>query len=153
MESKFFGNLMTAFVILNTLVLATDHHGIATEWSDINTELNFAFTIIFAFEMALKLFGMGIIGYCQDPMNYVDGLVVILSLIEIVFLQSGNSVFTAFRTIRIFRTFRVLRVARLFRYLTYMGKIIRIIGDSIDDFAYLSLLLLLFNTIFSLLGM
>ena len=144
---------MTTCVLLNTIVLATDHHGISTEWEDVNSELNYAFTIIFAVEMALKLFGMGIRGYCQDHMNYVDGLVVILSLVEIIFLQSENSAFTAFRTIRIFRTFRVLRVARLFRYLTQMGKIIRVIGESIDDFAFLSLLLLLFITIFALLGM
>ena len=86
-------------------------------------------------------------------MNYVDGLVVILSLVEIIFLQSENSAFTAFRTIRIFRTFRVLRVARLFRYLTQMGKIIRVIGESIDDFTFLSMLVLLFITIFALIGM
>lgn len=144
---------MTVCVLMNTIVLSTDHHGISEDWENVNTELNFAFTIIFAFEMFIKLVGMGVKGYLQDHMNYIDGLVVILSLIEIIFLQSENSAFTAFRTIRIFRTFRVLRVARLFRYLKSMGKIIRVVSDSIDDFAFLFGLLFLFITIFALLGM
>ena len=85
-------------------------------------------------------------------MNYVDATVVILSLFEIIFLGDNSSI-TAFRTIRVFRTFRVLRVARLFRYLKSMDLIIRRVSDSIQDFAFLALLLLLFTLIFALLGM
>jgi hypothetical protein len=86
-------------------------------------------------------------------MNYIDALVVILSIIELLFLGGSNTSISAFRTIRIFRTFRVLRVARLFRYLKSMAKIIRIVGNSISDFAFIALLLLLFSCIFALLGM
>jgi hypothetical protein len=152
-ESKMFGNLMTLCVILNTIVLAMDHHGISSEWEDVLTDLNFTFTIIFIVEMGLKLLGLGVRGYCSDAMNYVDGFVVILSLVELIFLEGSSSAVSAFRTIRIFRTFRVLRVARLFRYLKQMAKILRVIANSINNFANLALLLLLFILIFALLGM
>lgn len=151
-ESRMFNNLMTICVVLNTIVLATDHHGISEEWEEINNNMNFAFTIIFALEMILKFIGHGFTGYFRDQMNYVDATVVILSLFEIIFLGDNSSI-TAFRTIRVFRTFRVLRVARLFRYLKSMDLIIRRVSDSIQDFAFLALLLLLFTLIFALLGM
>jgi len=144
---------MTACVIANTIVLAMDHHGIDEEWETVNVDLNFAFTIIFIIEMAMKLIGLGVTGYCRDRMNFIDGAVVIISLVELIFLEGQSSSVSAFRTIRIFRTFRVLRVARLFRHLSMMSIIIKVITRSLADFTYLVLLLLLFLLIFALLGM
>lgn len=92
------------------------------------------------------------IEYLSDKMNYLDGSVVLLSLVELAFLDGGGSL-SAFRTVRIFRTFRVLRVARLLRSLQSMQIIIGVIGRSIGSFVYLALLLLLFIFIYSLLGM
>ena len=43
--------------------------------------MNLFFTIMFIIEMALKLFGLGIKTYLKDPMNYLDGSVVIISLL------------------------------------------------------------------------
>ena len=68
--------------------------------------------------MSLKIIGLGLVKYLKDRMNYLDGMVVILSIVEILFLsknKGGGSALSAFRTVRIFRTFRVLRVARLLR--------------------------------------
>ena len=144
---------MTICVVANTVVLAMDHHGIDSEWESINTDLNFTFTIIFIIEMGLKLIGKGVTGYCRDKMNYIDGAVVVLSLVELIFLEGSSSAVSAFRTIRIFRTFRVLRVARLFRHLKSMNEIIKAISNSLSNFVYLALLLFLFLLIFALLGM
>jgi len=71
-------------------------------------------------EFSLKLIGFKIIGYIKDKMNLFDGCIVILSIVEIIFLNGGNKAISAFRAIRIFRTFRVLRVARLLRSLKFM---------------------------------
>mmetsp|Transcript_20026 Transcript_20026/g.3279 ORF Transcript_20026/g.3279 Transcript_20026/m.3279 type:complete len:154 (+) Transcript_20026:408-869(+) len=144
---------MTLCVLLNTIVLALDHYGISEEMEEVLTDMNLAFTIIFIIEMSLKLIGLTPIGYCKDAMNYLDGAVVIFSLIELIFLSGSNSALSAFRVIRIFRTFRVMRVARLFRYLSSMAKIMSVIGRSLSNFIYLALLLLLFILIFALLGM
>jgi hypothetical protein len=143
---------MTLCVILNTIVLALYHHNIEPDMEDALDQLNFSFTVIFAAEMALKLIGLGPKRYSKDYMNLLDGSVVVLSLMELVLLDS-NSPLTVFRTVRIFRTFRVLRVARLFRYMRVLGRIIRTVSESISDFTYLALLLLLLIMIFALIGM
>jgi len=80
------------------------------------SEFNTVCTSIFSIEMAMKIIGLGLIEYLKDRMNLIDAIIVILSLIEIFFMNGSGS-FTAFRAIRIFRTFRVVRVARLVRSL------------------------------------
>ena len=84
---------------------------------------NTFFTIIFAVEMFLKIAAIGIVKWLRDVMNYMDGAIVILSLVELVFM-SGSGAFSAFRSIRMLRTLRVLRVARLLRGLRSMINII-----------------------------
>ena len=147
-----FENFMTICVTINTVALAMDHYGIEKSVEDTLNDLNLIFTIIFCFEMGLKILGLGFFGYLLDPMNYLDGSIVILSIIEITVLNDGNNAISAFRTVRIFRTFRVLRVARLLRALKSMQEIISVIGRSISSFMYLAMLLVLFMFIYALLG-
>jgi len=72
----------------------------------------------------MKLISLGPKKYLNDKLNYLDGAVVILSIIEIILnssgMSSGRKRLSAFKTVRIFRTFRVLRVARLLRNLRSM---------------------------------
>lgn len=151
-ESNVFSNLMLVFVLLNTAVLSCYYYGISQEMQDVLDRFNFAFTIIFMIEMSMKLFGLGFRGYFKDPVNYLDFLVVTLSMFELFSLGDSFSSMKAFRTIRIFRIFRVLKVARLFRHLESMNQIIKVLSN-ISRFAYLALLLFLFIMIFALLGM
>lgn len=115
------------------------------------TEMNNAFTWIFIVEMSMKLLAVGFLGYARERMNFLDGAVVILSIVELAFMSGGGAI-SAFRTIRIFRTFRVLRVARLLRSMKSMMDIIAVISRSISSFIYLAMLLFLFLFIYSLLG-
>lgn len=110
-----FDNFMTLAVTANTVTLALDRYNIPKEEEDILNVFNDFFTYIFICEMGLKILGLGIIKYLKDKMNYLDGAVVILSIVEIAFMSGSGGALSAFRTIRIFRTFRVLRVARLLR--------------------------------------
>jgi hypothetical protein len=125
--------------------------------------------------MVIKLYGFGLKEYCADYFNVFDGFVVILSFVEIAIekITAGSSeaavvvlnadgeedaavqksAISAFRAIRIFRIFRVLRVTRLLRGLLFMKIIVQVIGKTIEDFAYISMLLFLMIIIFSLLGM
>lgn len=101
--------------------------------------------------MLFKIIGLGPKKYIRDRINYLDGAIVILSLIELGFFREGSTL-SAFRTVRIFRTFRVLRVARLLRTLHSMQVIIGVISRSISSFIYIAILLMLFVFIYSLLG-
>lgn len=82
----------------------------------------------------------------------MDGTVVILSLVELIFL-SGSRALGALKAMRTLRVFRVLRVARILRSLKSMIQIINVLSRSIDSFIYLALLILLELFIYSLLGM
>ena len=66
--------------------------------------------------MGLKLIGLTPIKYMKDKMNYLDGIVVLLSCVELI-IESGSKggKLSAFKAVRIFRIFRVLRVARLLK--------------------------------------
>ncbi len=92
--------------------------------------MNTIFTWIFICEMSFKLVGLGPIKYFKDKMNYLDCLVVWLSIIELT-ISSGTNL-SAFRSIRIFRTFRVLRVARLLKSMKSMQVIMAVLIRSID---------------------
>lgn len=123
--------------------------------SNILESINLVFTCIFIFEMAFKLFGLGLRRYLSDALNYLDGIVVVISVLELTMLPRGyeTGAVTAFKTFRVFRTFRVLRVARLLRSLKQMQMIVAVITKSVGSFVYLALLLLLFLFIYTLLGM
>ena len=117
--------------------------------------MNNAFTYIFISEMGIKILAVGMKKYLSDKMNYLDGAVVLLSIVELVMNAGGNkkTSLSAFRTVRIFRTFRVLRVARLLRTMHSMQVIMGVITRSITSFVYIALLLFLFVFIYALLGM
>ena len=103
--------------------------------------------------MSFKIIGLGPIKYFKDKMNYLDCMVVLLSIVEMTILSNSGTNLSAFRSIRIFRTFRVLRVARLLRSMQSMQVIIGVLIRSMDSFIYLALLLMLFIFIYALLGM
>ena len=94
--------------------------------------------------MVLKILGIGVVEYLKDSMNIFDSVIVALSLVELfIFGTGGGSAISAFRSVRIFRTFRVLRVTRLVRSLQYMKVIMQVISNSIEEFSYVFLLLII----------
>lgn len=103
-----------------------------------------------------KLLAIGINKYCEEPMNFLDGGVVMLSIFEMVveeIMRRNDSMgFSALKTVRMFRTFRVFRITRLLRALESMQTIISVIARSYMSFFYITMLMFLFIIIFSLLG-
>jgi hypothetical protein len=85
----------------------------------VSATANTFFTLTFAIEMFLRIIAIGPTKYLDDKMNYMDGTIVMLSLVEMMFM-SGKGALSALRAVRIFRVFRVLRVARLLRGLKSM---------------------------------
>ena len=150
--SSFFDNIMTIAVAINTVVLSLDRYNIPADEEATLTVMNSYFTYIFMAELGLKLIGLGPINYLKDKMNYLDGAVVMLSIVELAFLSGGGAL-SAFRAVRIMRTFRVLRVARLLKSMQSMQIIMNVISRSFSSFLYLAMLLLLFIFIYALLGM
>ena len=152
--SQYMENFMNLLVIVNTVTLAMDRYQQPISESAIMDKLNLVFTSIFTAELVLKLFGLGLIRYLSDSLNYLDFMVVIFSWIEIIFL-GGSGAISAFRTLRVFRlirTVRVLRVARLLRGLQSMVTLLDVIENTIGSFGYIVLMLLIFMLIYALFG-
>lgn len=81
--------------------------------STILTILDFACTVIFIIEMAVKHHEYGIRGYWQDGWNRLDGTLVILSIPSLInifvpTIASNLSILLILRVLRVLRFFRVM---------------------------------------------
>jgi Ion transport protein len=153
-RSGLFDNFLTLCVSTNVILLTLDKYPPDPAIEAVLAEFNTFFTYIFITEMSLKVIGLGPIRYLKDKMNYLDGTVVMLSIVEILMTKKGGGgSLSAFKSIRILRIFRILRVARLLRAMKSMQVILGVLMKSISSFIYLLLLIFLFVFIYSLLGM
>ena len=85
-----FENFLTLCVLFNTIVMAMDSYDIDEKTKTDLEFLNKIFTYIFIVEMSLKLLARGPKKYAREPMNLLDGGVVILSIVEIVMAALGG---------------------------------------------------------------
>lgn len=60
-----------------------DRYNIPKAEEDLFKEMNFIFTIIFIFELVFKVAALGLKRHLSDTMNYMDGIIVLLSIIEL----------------------------------------------------------------------
>ena len=121
-----------------------------------DSERNYALSIseyiflgIFAFEAVVKLIGMGFIGhpgaYFRDPWNYLDFLIVVLSIVAVL-PGSGENL----------SSIRALRVVRALRLVHFIPELRLQIETLIKAGPYLLnalLLLFIFYLIFALIGL
>lgn len=130
-RSSFWENFLIICVLINTAAMASLRYNQPKAEELFMEQLNNVLTWIFIVEMMIKVIAIGPKKYINDKMNWLDGLVVSLSLVEIFMNafaegESGGNL-SAFKTIRVFRTFRVLRVIRLLRALHSMQVILQVI--------------------------
>ena len=104
--------IIVTLVLLNTCVLATEHHN-QPEWLGNFQELtNFFFVVLFTFEMLFKMYALGIQFYFIPLFNRFDFFVVLSSIGEYLLVKNelippvGLSVL---RCIRLLRGFKVTK--------------------------------------------
>jgi len=154
-KSDWFNNLLMIAVLINTVIMSLASYGITKEFEAKLDAGNLFFTWFFICEMTIKLTAIGVRKYVQDKMNWLDGGIVSLSIMEMILtaVSGGGGNLSAFKTIRVLRTLRVLRVARLLRGMQSMQVIIGVFVRSASSFAYIMMLLFIFLFIYTLLGM
>ena len=146
-----FEALTMGLIIFNTIVMAAEHHP-SPDWPvDASGVINWVLSGYFGIEMIIKISGLGVRGYMAESMNTFDGVVVIMSFVEITLAQVGDSAIGG--SLSVLRTFRLMHVFKLARSWKELNRIINTIFKSLASIAYLSLILLLFVFIFALLGM
>lgn len=158
MNSNFIEGFLTFCVLSNTVTLAMDRPAMGAELAEVLTSINAVFTWVFIVEMSLKLLAYGVIKYCSEPFNLLDGSVVLLSIFELIMTalatQGGGEVdMSSFKALRTLRTFRVFRIARLLRMMKQMQQIVIVLVRSSSSIFYITVLMFIGVMIFALLGM
>lgn len=149
-SSARFTQAVTALIVVNTVLMACEYHGMPADLARALELANYVLTGLFGLELLLKLAGLGVARYVADRFNIFDAVVVAVSLVEIVLAQSA--VQTPGK-LSVLRTFRLMRVFKLARSWTGLQLVLQTVLDSLNSIAYLAGILLLIMFIFALLGM
>ncbi|XP_056258532.1 voltage-dependent T-type calcium channel subunit alpha-1I isoform X1 [Seriola aureovittata] len=116
---KMFDHVVLVFIFLNCITIALERPDIqphSTERVFLSVS-NYVFTVIFLAEMAIKVVALGFCfgnqSYLQSSWNVLDGLLVFVSLVDILVslaYTGGNRILGILRVLRLLRTLRPLRV-------------------------------------------
>ncbi|XP_067353747.1 voltage-dependent T-type calcium channel subunit alpha-1H-like isoform X2 [Channa argus] len=116
---KMFDHIVLLFIFLNCITIALERpdiqpHSMERVFLSVS---NYIFTVIFVGEMMIKVVAMGLYFgngvYLQSSWNILDGLLVFVSLVDIlvsIASAGGNRIFGILRVLRLLRTLRPLRV-------------------------------------------
>uniref|UniRef100_A0A3B4DQD5 Ion transport domain-containing protein n=1 Tax=Pygocentrus nattereri TaxID=42514 RepID=A0A3B4DQD5_PYGNA len=116
---KMFDHIVLIFIFLNCITIALERPDIQPYSMErvFLSVSNYIFTAIFVAEMTVKVVAMGMYvgpgSYLQSSWNVLDGLLVFVSIVDIlVSLASsgGNRILGILRVLRLLRTLRPLRV-------------------------------------------
>nr|XP_057916779.1 voltage-dependent T-type calcium channel subunit alpha-1I-like isoform X2 [Doryrhamphus excisus]XP_057916854.1 voltage-dependent T-type calcium channel subunit alpha-1I-like isoform X2 [Doryrhamphus excisus] len=144
-ESKYFNRGIMIAILINTVSMGIEHHEQPEELTNVLEICNIVFTSMFSLEMILKLTAFGSFNYLRNPYNVFDGVIVIISVCEIVGQSDGG--------LSVLRTFRLLRVLKLVRFMPALRRQLVVLMKTMDNVATFCMLLMLFIFIFSILGM
>lgn len=113
--------------------------------------LNILFTVAFAIEAAMKLFGLGICLYFSDRWNCFDFVLVLTSFIDEL-ASFGDIDPVYFRVLRLLRVARLLRFIRLIRGVKQIVRQINTLYLSLPALANVLALEMLLCTIYAIAG-
>ncbi|KAM9843476.1 voltage-dependent T-type calcium channel subunit alpha-1H [Aulostomus maculatus] len=115
---KLFDHVVLVFIFLNCITIALERPDIqpnSTERVFLGVS-NYVFTVIFLAEMAIKVVALGFCfgkeTYLQSSWNVLDGVLVFVSLVDILVslaYTGGNRILGILRVLRLLRTLRPLR--------------------------------------------
>ncbi|XP_023037062.1 uncharacterized protein LOC6652900 isoform X1 [Drosophila willistoni] len=152
-EHKYFQQGILLAILINTLSMGIEYHDQPAELTAIVETSNVVFSGIFAVEMLLKVVAEGPFRYIANGFNVFDGIIVILSAIEICQQFVGNGTGGGGSGLSVLRTFRLLRILKLVRFMPNLRRQLFVMLRTMDNVAVFFSLLVLFIFIFSILGM
>lgn len=116
------------------VVLSSALIGLETEFGRVPrfipyfTALEHVFALLFAGEMGVRIYFLGLVGYLCDLPNLFDGFLVMTSLFclyAVPLLNMGPNSGGFLRSLRMLRMLRVLRVLRIFRLFNDLSIILK----------------------------
>lgn len=145
-EQKYFQQGILFAILINTFSMGIEYHNQPVELTAIVETSNIVFSLIFACEMLLKVVAEGPFRYIANGFNVFDGVIVILSVVELCQeffgVGEGNS------GLSVLRTFRLLRILKLVRFMPNLRRQLFVMLRTMDNVAIFFSLLILFIFIF-----
>uniref|UniRef100_A0A8C5ACV1 Voltage-dependent L-type calcium channel subunit alpha n=1 Tax=Gadus morhua TaxID=8049 RepID=A0A8C5ACV1_GADMO len=152
-KSKLFTWWVILLVFLNTLAVATEHHQQSKNIYHLYLILctsNKLLLSMFAIEMLMKMYALGLPSYFMSLFNRFDCFVVTTGILELILVRMN---IMSAMGISVLRCIRLLRLLKVTKYWTTLSNLVASLLNSMRSIACLLLLLFLFIVIFSLLGM
>jgi hypothetical protein len=150
LETLVFRVFTNGLILANTIIMALERHPMGPELRIFIACSNGAFTGVFLMEMLLKLWVGGWTKYVADPFDRFDGVVVVVSVTEVVMTEFLGMHAFAVQELRLLRLMRLLKLARSWRSLQVVLHSFQV---SLNGLKYLFLLLLLLLFVFAVMGM
>nr|XP_029478765.1 dihydropyridine-sensitive L-type skeletal muscle calcium channel subunit alpha-1-like isoform X1 [Oncorhynchus nerka] len=149
-KSKTFYWSVILVVFLNTIAIASEHHHQSDMLTTVQDNANKVLLTLFALEMFVKMYALGLPQYFLSLFNRFDCFVVSVGILEIILVTADVM---SPLGISVLRCIRLLRLLKVTKYWTSLSNLIASLLNSVRSIASLLLLLFLFIVIFSLLGM
>lgn len=150
-----FDYFVTLAIILNSIMLASTDYEIRlnpaheSEWTPIQEEIDFVFSVIFIVEAFVKIVAMGFIfnkkAYLREAWNCLDLFIVCVSIVG--FLPGGGS-----EGLKALRTFRILRPLRSVNKMPMMKAQIGALLESIPGLMRVFFFIIFIFCIFAIFG-
>ncbi|KAI6201313.1 Voltage-dependent calcium channel T type alpha-1 [Aphelenchoides besseyi] len=158
-QKKWFDYTILAFIGINCITLAMERPSIppkSMERMFLNVS-GYIFTVIFTIEMTMKVIANGFFigknSYFKDGWNILDGILVIISLINLLmeYFVSGDSP-KIFGVIRVLRLLRALRPLRVINRAPGVKLVVMTLISSLKPIGNIVLICCTFFIIFGILG-
>ncbi|KAK3595510.1 hypothetical protein CHS0354_021609 [Potamilus streckersoni] len=135
---------VTLCILVNTVFMAMDYHGISKEMMTTLERGNQVFSYIFAVEAFMKIIALGLFKYLKDGWNCFDIFIVLLSFLEL--LLDGV------QGLSVLRSFRLLRVFKLAKSWPTLNMLISIVARTLGALGNLTFVLGIVVFIFAVMG-
>ncbi|KAL8589095.1 hypothetical protein ACOMHN_017258 [Nucella lapillus] len=139
-----FDLFITFCIVLNTVFMAIEHHGMSAELELVLSIGNYVFSAVFILEAALKILALNKF-YFFNGWNVFDLIIVIASIVDMG-VENING-------LSVLRTFRLLRVVKLAQSWATMRILLTIIINTLGAMSYLTIILFLIIYIFAVMGL
>ncbi|XP_010339792.1 sodium channel protein type 10 subunit alpha isoform X3 [Saimiri boliviensis] len=135
---------ITLCIVVNTIFMAMEYHGMSSTFEAMLYIGNIVFTIVFTAEMVFKIIAFDPYYYFQKKWNIFDCVIVTVSLLELGVARKGS--------LSVLRSFRLLRVFKLAKSWPTLNTLIKIIGNSVGALGNLTIILAIIVFVFALVG-
>ncbi|XP_064475313.1 sodium channel protein para-like isoform X2 [Ornithodoros turicata] len=150
-ENKYFETIVVVLILTSSLALALEDVNLKDRplLKGILNYMDKSFTVIFFFEMILKWVAFGFKKYFTNAWCWLDFVIVLVSVINLIATSFGGGRIQAFKTMRTLRALRPLRALSRFQG---MRVVVNALVQAIPAIFNVLLVCLIFWLIFSIMG-